>query len=208
MLIRFAAALCRGLPSDSVRADTFLSLLGPARSSSRALFLLAQPHDGSHEAGQQAGDRRKEQGGADTQRRQARAEEERWLQRLYGAYSAGTVAYAVWALAMILAIPWVFGIDQGEVQASLDLDGESHVQETGISGVWRVDHFDAVGETQSRFVEVTFIPAILRAQPEDAQLGLARLAERLEQKLTECRYWQIPLASRCREIGRNSATAI
>jgi hypothetical protein len=48
---------------------------------------------------------------------QARAGEERWLQRLYRAYSAGTVAYAVWTLVVILAIPWVFGIDQGEVQA-------------------------------------------------------------------------------------------
>ena len=48
---------------------------------------------------------------------QARAGEGRWPQRLYRAYSAGTVAYAVWTLAVILAIPWVFGIDQGEVQA-------------------------------------------------------------------------------------------
>jgi hypothetical protein len=48
---------------------------------------------------------------------QARAGEGRWLQRLYCAYSAGTVAYAVWTLALILAIPWIFGIDQGEVQA-------------------------------------------------------------------------------------------
>jgi hypothetical protein len=48
---------------------------------------------------------------------QARAGEGRWLQRLHRAYSAGTVAYAVWTLAVILAIPWAFGIDQGEVQA-------------------------------------------------------------------------------------------
>jgi hypothetical protein len=48
---------------------------------------------------------------------QARAGEGRWLQRLFRAYSAGTVAYAVWTLTVILAIPWVFGIDQGEVQA-------------------------------------------------------------------------------------------
>lgn len=48
---------------------------------------------------------------------QARAREGRWLQRLFRAYSAGTVAYAVWTLAVILATPWVFGIDQGHVQA-------------------------------------------------------------------------------------------
>jgi hypothetical protein len=48
---------------------------------------------------------------------QARAREGRWLHGLYRAYSAGTVAYAVWTLAMILAIPWLFGINQGEVEA-------------------------------------------------------------------------------------------
>jgi len=47
---------------------------------------------------------------------QVRARETRWLQGLYRAYSAGTVAYAVWTLAMILALPWLFGIDQGAVE--------------------------------------------------------------------------------------------
>jgi len=40
-----------------------------------------------------------------------------WLHALYRAYSAGTVAYGVWTLAMVLAIPWLFGVDQGEVEA-------------------------------------------------------------------------------------------
>jgi hypothetical protein len=48
---------------------------------------------------------------------QVRARAERWLQGLFRAYSAGTVAYTVWTLAMILAIPWLFGINQGEVDA-------------------------------------------------------------------------------------------
>ena len=48
---------------------------------------------------------------------QVRAKEGRWLHGLYRAYSAGTVAYVVWTLAMILAIPWLFGINQGEVEA-------------------------------------------------------------------------------------------
>lgn len=46
---------------------------------------------------------------------QARAKEGQWLQGLYRAYSAGTVAYAVWTLVMILTLPWLFGIDQGEI---------------------------------------------------------------------------------------------
>jgi hypothetical protein len=40
-----------------------------------------------------------------------------WLQGLYRAYSAGTAAYAVWTLAIILAIPWLFGVNQGAVEA-------------------------------------------------------------------------------------------
>ncbi len=48
---------------------------------------------------------------------QARAKEGRWVHGLYRAFSIGTVAYAVWTLAVILAIPWLFGIDQGAVEA-------------------------------------------------------------------------------------------
>ena len=48
---------------------------------------------------------------------QARAKGGRWVEGLYRAYSAGTVAYTIWTVAMILAIPWLFGIDQGEVEA-------------------------------------------------------------------------------------------
>jgi hypothetical protein len=43
---------------------------------------------------------------------QVRARAERWLQGLFRAYSAGTVAYALWTLAMILALPWLFGFDE------------------------------------------------------------------------------------------------
>jgi len=47
---------------------------------------------------------------------QVRAKAGRWLQGLYRAYSAGTVAYAVWTVAMIAALPWLFGIDQGAIE--------------------------------------------------------------------------------------------
>lgn len=47
---------------------------------------------------------------------QFRARAANWLPALYRAYSAGTVAYTVWALLMILALPWLFGIDQAELE--------------------------------------------------------------------------------------------
>jgi len=40
---------------------------------------------------------------------QLRTKEGGWLQGLYRAFSAGTVAYAVWTLVVILALPWLFG---------------------------------------------------------------------------------------------------
>lgn len=76
-------------------------------------------------------------------------------------------------------------LGHGEVRATLALMGESHVEETGIAGVWRVDHFDGEGETQSRFVEVTWCPDILKTQREDAASGLAALTERLGEPAPE-----------------------
>ena len=48
---------------------------------------------------------------------QARATGAEWLMALKRTFSVGTVAYVVWTLAMILAIPWLFGINQGVVAA-------------------------------------------------------------------------------------------
>ncbi len=73
-------------------------------------------------------------------------------------------------------------LGDGEVNAVLNAMGESFVQETAIPGVWRVDHYDLQGKTQARFIEVTFIPDILRTQPEDALRGHEMLAERLNER--------------------------
>ena len=69
----------------------------------------------------------------------------------------------------------------GEVHATIEALDQSVVTETGIPGVWRIDHFDRKGETLSRFVEVTFFPEILKTQTADAEAGLARLTARLEE---------------------------
>ncbi|MGD2077393.1 MAG: hypothetical protein PVH18_03370 [Chloroflexota bacterium] len=47
---------------------------------------------------------------------QWRSKRERWLPGLYRAFGIGTVAYAVWTLAVILVLPWLFGIDQGTIE--------------------------------------------------------------------------------------------
>lgn len=43
---------------------------------------------------------------------QIRVKEGRWLAGLYRAYSIGTVAYALWTVVVILALPWLFRADQ------------------------------------------------------------------------------------------------
>ena len=49
--------------------------------------------------------------------RQIRVPRGRWHQGLHRAYSAGTIAYALWTLVVILTIPWLFGVNQGEIEA-------------------------------------------------------------------------------------------
>jgi len=70
-------------------------------------------------------------------------------------------------------------LGRGEVDATLNLSGTSHVRETAIPGVWRIDHLDEKGELQSRFIEITFMPKIMNTQREDAERGLETLSERL-----------------------------
>lgn len=72
-------------------------------------------------------------------------------------------------------------LGKGEVTAVLNVLGESKIAETGVSGVWRVDHFDEDGNIQARFIEVTFIPDILKSQREDAEAGLEILGARLDE---------------------------
>jgi len=48
---------------------------------------------------------------------QVRAEAGQWLQGLFRAFSTGTIAYTVWTALMILALPWLFGINQGEIDS-------------------------------------------------------------------------------------------
>lgn len=43
---------------------------------------------------------------------QVRARKGLWLHALHRAFSMGTVAYAAWTLFLILALPWLFGINQ------------------------------------------------------------------------------------------------
>jgi len=66
-------------------------------------------------------------------------------------------------------------LGEGEVIATLDAEGESTLVETACPGVWWVTHRNTQGMVVSEFIEVTFVPELLKAHPEDVEVGLEHL---------------------------------
>jgi hypothetical protein len=46
---------------------------------------------------------------------QWRAKAGQWLAGLYQAFSIGTAVYAIWTVILILTLPWLFGVNQGDM---------------------------------------------------------------------------------------------
>ena len=70
-------------------------------------------------------------------------------------------------------------LGEGEVKAELEALGKTVIRESQYSGVWIIEHMSASGGIASRFVEITWVPALLQAQAEDVQNGLKELADAL-----------------------------
>ncbi len=70
-------------------------------------------------------------------------------------------------------------LGKGELQASLDALGPSEIRETAIPGVWLIVHYNSEDEVMGKFIEITVIPSILKAQEVDMRDGLERLKSRL-----------------------------
>lgn len=68
-------------------------------------------------------------------------------------------------------------LGRGEVEARMTTLGDSEVFETGIAGVWIVDHFNDSETPVGRFIEICAVPDILQTQREDAETGLGRLTQ-------------------------------
>jgi hydrogenase-1 operon protein HyaF len=67
----------------------------------------------------------------------------------------------------------------GEVRAEVDALGPTLIQETSYPGVWLITHKTADNAVVARFIEVTYIPELLRSQPEDIDAGIDRLENEL-----------------------------
>jgi hydrogenase-1 operon protein HyaF len=70
-------------------------------------------------------------------------------------------------------------LGHGEVEATINALGPTRVWETAFPGVWLVDHRNTESARLVLQVEVTDVPDILKAQPEDVADGVAALQERI-----------------------------
>ena len=62
-------------------------------------------------------------------------------------------------------------LGQGEVHITLDANGESTLDETACPGVWWVTHRNEQGAVIAQFLEVAFVPELVRAQAGDIKIG-------------------------------------
>jgi len=74
----------------------------------------------------------------------------------------------------------VGALGNGELECRLDALGRSVIRETSYHGVWLVTHYNEGERVIGQFVEVTFVPSILKSDPIDIRSDLDRMAERLE----------------------------
>ena len=70
-------------------------------------------------------------------------------------------------------------LGKGEVRVELDAIGPTVVQETSYAGVWLVTHRNTEQQVVGRFIEVTRIPELLKAQEADIERGISRLENEL-----------------------------
>lgn len=66
-------------------------------------------------------------------------------------------------------------LGEGEIAVTLNADGESSFVETACPGVWWVTHHNPQGGVVSAFVEVAFVPEMVKAHHEDVAIGLEHL---------------------------------
>ncbi len=62
-------------------------------------------------------------------------------------------------------------LGEGEIAVTLLANGESTLAETGCPGIWWVTHHNEQGVVTSQFLEVAFVPELVKAHPDDVALG-------------------------------------
>ncbi len=75
---------------------------------------------------------------------------------------------------------------EGEVRAVIHALGRTEVYESIVRGVWWVTHHDDDGRIAAEFVEVTYMPEILKTPPDDIADGLETLRTQLPTLAEDC----------------------
>ncbi|MGB9129385.1 MAG: hydrogenase expression/formation protein [Thiobacillus sp.] len=66
-------------------------------------------------------------------------------------------------------------LGSGEIAVTLQASGESTLNETACPGIWWVTHHNEQGAVTSQFIEVAFVPELVKAHPQDVAIGLETL---------------------------------
>jgi hydrogenase-1 operon protein HyaF len=66
-------------------------------------------------------------------------------------------------------------LGEGEIAVTLQASGESTLNETACPGVWWVTHRNEQGAVTSQFIEVTLVPELVKAHPQDVETGREHL---------------------------------
>ncbi len=73
-------------------------------------------------------------------------------------------------------LDWLWDkLGTGEIAITLQADGESTLNETACPGIWWVTHRNEAGAVTSQFIEVAFVPELVKAHPQDVAIGQGRL---------------------------------
>jgi len=70
-------------------------------------------------------------------------------------------------------------LGKGEISVHLDALGRSEITESSFAGVWLIVHYNSNKEVMGKFIEITRMPNILKAQTADMEESLAALIRKL-----------------------------
>lgn len=66
-------------------------------------------------------------------------------------------------------------LGSGQIHVTLEAEGQSSLDETACPGVWWVTHRDTRDRVMAEFIEVTMVPDLVKAHPDDIKIGLGYL---------------------------------
>ncbi|ODU01692.1 hydrogenase expression/formation C-terminal domain-containing protein [Thiobacillus sp. 65-1402] len=62
-------------------------------------------------------------------------------------------------------------LGSGEISVILQAGGVSTLNETACPGIWWVTHRNEQGAVTAQFIEVAFVPELVKAAPQDVAIG-------------------------------------